>query len=538
MVLPFVQRWRPALIAGTRSPGTTRANRDYATLAQTGRCEYMSQTGANRGVTAQLPLLVFFLLPLCSRCESMNDALARATAAVRAAAPRAQADPARPVFHVTSPAQWMNDPNGPIYHKGFYHLFYQLHPFSDGSGPKYWGHVRSRDLAKWEHLPIALAPSGDAGEAEIWSGCCVINGQGQPMAFYTSIAPGRPAIDHAEQWAATGDDDLIAWQKSPANPVLSESLHDETKIYDWRDPFVFRDGEKTFMVLGGSLNESKGGQAVVNIYEAGNTELTKWKYRGVLFHHPDPEARTSECPNFFRLGDDWVLFVSPYGKVQYFVGDFDAKTCRFRPRTRGLLDHGRNFYAPNTMLISDGRRLVWGWVNGFPGGHGWNGCLTLPRQLSLSRAGELRQDPVPQLNKLRGKPVARRNVRLENESKMLTLPDTNSLEVEAEIDLQSASSLGLGIKSGNKAAQELVNFNGLELRVLDAKAPLTLVKGDRKLKLRIFIDRSVLEIFANETVCVTKTISPLEANASLEIRAEGGNANAKRIQAWPMKSIW
>ena len=84
----------------------------------------------------------------------------------------------------------------------------------------------------------------------------------------------------------------------------------------------------------------------------------------------------------------------------------------------------------------------------------------------------------------------------------------------------------------------VINFNGLELQMLDAKAPLTLAKGERKLTLRIFIDRSVLEVFANETVCITKTIAPLEANAVLEIRAEDDNANAKTIQAWPMKKIW
>ncbi len=118
------------------------------------------------------------------------------------------------------------------------------------------------------------------------------------------------------------------------------------------------------------------------------------------------------------------------------------------------------------------------------------------------------------------------------------LPESNTLEIETEIDLQSATSIGLGIRSGNEAPQVLVNFNGRELQVLDAKAPLSLAEGDRKLKLRIFIDRSVLEVFANETACVTKTISPLEANVALEIRAEGGNANAKRIQAWPIKTIW
>src|SRR5258708_26600807 len=205
--------------------------------------------------TPELFLLGALLLPITSCGESADEALTRATAAVKAAAPRAQADPVRPIFHVTAPAQWINDPNGPIFHNGYYHLFYQLHPFRDESGTKYCGHVRSRALVKWEHLPIALAPSNEKGEEAIWSGCCTINGNGEPMIFYTSIAQGKSAFDHAEQWAATSDDDLINWKKSPANPVLSESLHGGKKIYDWRDPFIFRDEKKTFPVAGGHLEK-------------------------------------------------------------------------------------------------------------------------------------------------------------------------------------------------------------------------------------------------------------------------------------------
>jgi beta-fructofuranosidase len=395
--------------------------------------------------------------------------------------------------------------------------------------------VRSRNLAKWERLPIAIAPSGDKGEESIWSGCCTINGGGQPMIFYTSIAPGKSAFDHAEQWAATSNDDLIHWQKSPANPVLSEALHDGRKIYDWRDPFIFQERKKTFLVTGGHL--AKKGEAVVNIYEAENSELTKWKYRGVLFQLPDTKAGSAECPNFFKLGDRWVLFVSPYGKVQYFVGAFDADACRFQSRRSGVLDPG-NFYAPNTMLVPDGRRIVWGWVNGFPNGRGWNGCLTVPRLLSFSHDGELRQTPSPQLEKLRGKSVVRKNVRLENSAETFPLPNTNTLEILTEIDLQSATGLVLRMKSTNANAPVTVSFNGAELKVMDAKAASKPAKGDRNLKLRIFLDRSVMEVFANETVCVTKVISPLDANASLEIRAEGGVAKAKRVEAWPMKTIW
>ena len=158
------------------------------------------------------------LWPFGARSETTNEALLRATAAIAAAKPRALADPMHPVFHITGQAQWINDPNGPIFYKGFYHLFYQLHPFSDESGPKFWGHVRSRDLAQWEPLPVALWPSRELGEAEVWSGCCTINGLGQPMCFYTSVGPAKGPFDHADQWAALGDDDLITWQKSPAIP--------------------------------------------------------------------------------------------------------------------------------------------------------------------------------------------------------------------------------------------------------------------------------------------------------------------------------
>ena len=473
-----------------------------------------------------------------SRAESTNSAIARATTAVEAAVPRAQADPAHPIFHVTSRAQWMNDPNGPIYYKGYYHLFYQLHPFNDESGPKYWGHVRSRDLAKWEHLPIALWPSSELGESEVWSGCCTINGNGEPMAFYTSIAPGKPAKTHAEQWAAVGDKDLITWHKSPANPVLSEALHGETKVYEWRDPFVFKHKHRTFIVLGGNLNETKGGEAVINIYEAENAELTKWKYRGVLFKLPDPKARTSECPNFFNLGDRWVLFVSPYGKVQYFVGDFDPDTCRFHPQTNGLLDCGPNFYAPNTMLVPSGRRIVWGWVTGIKSGHGWNGCLTLPRELSLTKDGQLRQEPAPELRKLRGKSVEWKNLPLSAETKPFKLPATNTMEIELEIESKDAESFGIAIKNGSSDSYAVnMSFENSKFKLNGVEAPLSLAEKKGNLNVRLFLDRSVLEVFANQTLCATKVISPLTDNATVEIRAKG-QAKAKNVKAWPLNSIW
>jgi beta-fructofuranosidase len=274
----------------------------------------------------------------------------------------------------------------------------------------------------------------------------------------------------------------------------------------------------------------------VNIYEAENPALTQWKYRGPLFELPD--APTVECPNFFKLGKEWVLFVSPYGKVQYFIGSFDATTCRFTARTNGLLDYGPGFYAPNTMLVPDGRRLVWGWVNGFPGGRGWNGCLSLPRQLSLGRDGQLRQEPAPQLKKLRGESVVRKSIHLQDSAATLTLPGSGAVEIFLDVDRASATNISLEIKNENKGPGVTLNYNGSELKVADVRVPLNPIADTRRLSLHLFIDHSVLEVIANETICVTKVIAPLEAAALLEIRATGGVAQVRRLEAWPMKTIW
>ncbi len=160
------------------------------------------------------------------------------------------------------------------------------------------------------------------------------------MIFYTSIGNRLP-----EQWAAIPEgDDLISWKKHPANPILTEKLHGDVKVSEWRDPFIFKAEDHVYMVAGGNLNANKGGQAVVNAYRAEDPGLTRWTYLGVLFRHPDPKVSNIECPLFFPLGGKWVLIVSQGRPVQWFVGSLDLKTMNFRAERRGVLDAG-NFYA-------------------------------------------------------------------------------------------------------------------------------------------------------------------------------------------------
>lgn len=143
--------------------------------------------------------------------------------------------PYRPQFHLLPPAYWMNDPNGPIFYKGEYHMFYQHNPYSENHDDIHWGHAKSQDLVHWEHLPIALVPNED--ESGCWSGCCVNNNE-IPTIIYTSVGPNKPAKSGAEQWFATSFDDMITWQKHPKNPIMTLDLHDSLNIFDWRDPYI------------------------------------------------------------------------------------------------------------------------------------------------------------------------------------------------------------------------------------------------------------------------------------------------------------
>jgi beta-fructofuranosidase len=466
--------------------------------------------------------------------QERNDLLRRAEASVKAAAARVKGDPDRPVYHVLPPANWNNDPNGPIYYKGHYHLFYQHNPYGDDWGNMHWGHVRSKDLAHWEHLPIALWPSKSKGEEHVFSGCATLTPAGQVMLIYTSIGKRLP-----EQWAALPeDDDLVRWKKHPANPILTEALHGRVKVHEWRDPFAFEVGGKTYLVLGGNLNASKGGEAVVNVYRADNDERTRWQYLGVLFRHPDAAVKNIECPLFFPLGGKWVLIVSPHGPVQYFVGGLDAAAMRFKPEQRGIVDHG-SFYAPNCVAAPDGRRLLWGWVNDFPRGRGWNGCLTVPRVLTLAPDGTLRQEPAPELAKLRAGPPVEQRFQLASTRFVSTHVKGDALEIRADIDPGDAREVGLRLRRSADGSKGVpITFDGKQLDVAGRKAPLTLGPGEKRLRLHVLLDHSVLEVYANGRVCVARVIQADRDALGVEAFARGGTTGESGLFGCALGSAW
>jgi len=201
------------------------------------------------------------------------------------------------------------------------------------------------------------------------------------------------------------------------------------------------------------------------------------------------------------------------------------------------MDHG-NYYAPNCLLDGQGRRILWGWVPDFPGGKGWNGCLTLPRVLTVEDGGALGQSPAPELSQLRGERFVMSDVSLAGERR-LEQTRGDALEIKLVIDLDDAREVGLKLRrSADGKAAVSVAFDGQKLQVGDLVVPFPPTSASKALELRIFLDRSVLEVYAGGRLCVTRVIQAGPGQDGVAIWAKGGAAKLKSLECWPMSSIW
>jgi len=461
-----------------------------------------------------------------------NQAVMRAMESMLARVPEAAADPTRPAYHFSAPAQWMNDINGVLHYKGFYHIFYQFNPYSDQWGTMHWWHARSRDLVHWEHLPIALWPSREKGEEHVFSGCLTLNAANQPLIFYTSIGHPLP-----EQWAALGSPDLLVWEKYAGNPILKMDDYGGLSIEEWRDPFVFRANGKTYLVLGGRLPAGEGSRAAAFLYEARQEDLLKWTYRGILFRHPDPKLHSIECPNFFPMDGRFVMLISPYGPVEYFVGDFEAKQGTFTAHHRGLADFSEDFYGTNVLIDRRGRRILLGWLRGFQNTKGWNGCMSLPRILTLTEKGELLQRPAPELKSLRGPLWQRNQILLDNQRIPLDIRG-KQLEMKMKIVPADAARCGLILRCQEDGTEGLaITRNANQLSVGGRDVPLP---ENEPVELHLFLDNSVAEIYINNgKLCISRVFSPChEPNADyIFLFSEEGKTLFKAIHIWQMNPI-
>jgi beta-fructofuranosidase len=458
-------------------------------------------------------------------------------------AERAAADPARPGYHFLPPSGWMNDPNGTLYHEGFYHLFYQHNPYHERWDAIHWGHARSRDLVHWEHLPPALVPLAENGEAGCWSGACVVPEGEPPLILYSSqrLDPGTlsgGAINRIEQRFAWGDAQLLDWHQGNEDALPEPRQAGGPPVTpDWRDPYIFTAGNRTGLVIA-ARSDDEAWDALVLLYEAEDRSLRSWRYRGVLYRRPLSEIRFFECPNLFRLGQSWILLASPYAPVHYYIGTLDFDTPAFEPAASGILDEGRDFYATNTFVTPDRRRIVVGWISGFPEGRGWNGCLSLPRELSLDDSGMLRQAPARELRELREEHTQFRDLRVSGKPWQSPSFDRSMIELSMRIRLPEGLRLHVvaeGETSGRRV--ELLSINRGEVSSGDIRAERSATDPDEEgASLHLFWDRSVLEIFIDDgRKAITRVIECVEEPQRLELHADGAAVTISEFDVWTLR---
>jgi len=460
---------------------------------------------------------------------------------------RLAADLQRPRYHFLPPANWMNDPNGPIFWKGKHHLFYQHNPYGPTiHGPMHWGHAISKDLVHWTHLPIGLTPTpGGYDKDGCWTGCAIDN-EGVPTIVYTGVHP-------QVQCVATSDDDMITWKKYGGNPVIG-SPPKGLEVTGFRDPCVWKEDSGWYMIIGSGIKDI-GGTSLLYKSE----DLINWEYLHPLCVGDKEKNGTMwECPDFFPLGKKYVLLVSALGTTLYFVGTYTDHM--FRPEVQGNIDVGGHYYAAKSMIDGEGRRILFGWITegrsaAAQWASGWSGVQALPRLLSLREDGTLDIEPVPELKVLRGEHHRYEDIHA-TPAYFSLLEDIQGdcLEIEAELGLVDAKESGLKVRCAPSDVEETLIFYNSEKRSLNVdkkrsslntdvsrgiqEGPLELTNGET-LMLHIFLDRSVVEVFANGRACLTSRIYPSRVDSlGIGLFARGGSATLKSMSIWEMKSIW
>lgn len=466
------------------------------------------------------------------------------------------ADPFRPVFHLTPPAGCMGDPNGGIYHNGWYHIFYGQQPFAFHPGAWYWAHARSKDLLHWEHMPHSLTPAFELGLDAIGSGSTIISGEGDALAFYSqSRGSGM------EFWRARfTNDSLSRWTHEDNTPILTLD-HPGLPPFDdfWRDPFIFSTEGRTFLIACADLFEED--HVPVPIFEARDAGLKEWEYKGIIFTVPKHIYRNLEVPELRQIGDKWIFMAStdaPVDRVIYFLGDFDTEALEFRIESEGVIDHSGHYYAQETIADDEGNLFLMGWMPGWDrdwlpyyantplknSNPRWNGCFAIPRKLTLQK-GKLMQQPVKSLQALRGD-----SIMLGPRDLPVTGPTTgiqvvpgfsgNQLEMQMSLDLLNASFCGLSVLANEEGIGGLsITWSGDLLNVDGVKVPLPDWKPGENLDLQVFVDKKFVEVFVNGGAhCITRQMEEKHvAGDHLALTSLGGTARLLSFKAWKMQAI-
>ncbi|MCE2489215.1 MAG: glycoside hydrolase family 32 protein [Anaerolineae bacterium] len=489
---------------------------------------------------------------------------------------RLAADPARPLYHLSAPGKYMNDPNGLCQWQGRYHLFYQYQPAGlepGGFQPQYrgisWGHAVSDDLVNWRDLPIALHPAGI--EPACFSGQTLVEDE-RVIAMYHAPFAGNAL-------ALASDPLLLNWERHPNNPVIpgetdpdnvgdSYSPDGEYLIFD---PCIWKEEDGYYALSGVYMQGSRSVDCLGVAHIFHSKDLSQWEWLGPMVAD-DVLAEAGEdmaVPNFWPIGNGrhLLLLYSHKRAGRYYIGRYDRATHRFTPETHGRMNYGPwtigSLHAPTATIDDLGRYLGIFNVKEGREHRDWNDVMTLARHYWLADDNTLRMAPVPELEALRFDEQTRGPLEIPaNEELLLEGIGGQAIEIEAVIDPGDAREFGLNVlRSPDGAEQTRVSWypwqfgrraNPGWLQIDPARSslaadvhprppetgPLTLADGEA-LHLRIFIDRSIIEVFANDRQCLTLRVYPeREDSRGISLFARRRPVQLRSLKVWQMRSVW
>lgn len=480
----------------------------------------------------------------------------------------------RPQYHFSPDSMWMNDPNGMVYYEGEYHLFYQYYPDSTVWGPMHWGHAVSKDMVRWEHLPIALFPD-DYGY--IFSGSAVVDktntsGLGETgtspliaiFTYHDPVGARNGENDYQTQGLAYSNDKGRTWTKYP-EPILNNP-----GIIDFRDPKVswYEESQKWVMTL--AVKDH------IEFYTSAN--LINWKKTGEFGKNKGAHGGVWECPDLlpFKVEgsdeDHWVLLVSinPGGPhsgsaTQYFVGNFDGNTFTSSQTEIKWIDQGADNYAGVTwsgIPQSDGRTLFLGWMSNWQYAQlvpteRWRSAMTIPRRLELRKIDNeflLASLPVKEIQTLRDKQF-KPDVSEVSGSLLVTTGGISVMQSEMHFDFTTnAGDNEFGIQLSNKLGEKVrIGYSQTDQQLFIDRRSAGVANFDegfasvhkasysagKSLHLHLFVDESSVEVFADHgNLVMTDIIFPNIPYNKVELFSTKRSVHVSNAKIWELTSIW
>jgi fructan beta-fructosidase len=474
----------------------------------------------------------------------------------------------RPMIHFTPKEKWMNDPNGMVYYKKVYHLFYQYHPYSSVWGPMHWGHATSKDIIHWNREPVKIFPDSNG---TIFSGSAVIdknntsgfgkNGEAPLVAIFTQHKEETykaGAKDFQNQSIAYSLDNGNTWVKYDKNPVLRSP-----GIPDFRDPKVMWHGPSKKWIMTLAVFDR------VHFYSS--HDLKNWSKESEFGESFGEHGGVWECPDLFPMNYSgkqvWILIVNlnPGGPnkgsaTQYFIGDFDGKVFKpYNAKTKWL-DYGPDEYAGVTWSNTGNRKIFLGWMTNWMYAQAvptetWRSAMTIPRELKVTKVNDdflIASIPVKEINKIKTKPDVFKDISLAEKFDLsqnvehldfpaileLTFDEINDLSIVLSNDLNEELVIGYEKEQNHyfidRTKSGKITFNeGFAARHY---APRFV--NDPKTRITLIIDVSSIELFADKGLTVmTETFFPNRYFNRVQIRSTPSGM-AKKIEYIRLNNIW